>query len=116
MVVYNYDANSVLVEPLNNIKSKYFTMTFLKILNILTVSENAPKIYILYNKIFGEFKDALKQKKLTYQLVPCFQHRCKKSERAIQTFKNHFIAGLSSMNPLLPISEWESLIPHAVKL
>ena len=49
-----------------------------------------------------------------YQLVEPQNHRVNAAERAIQTFKHHFIAGLSSTNPKFPIALWDMLIPQAV--
>ena len=33
------------------------------------------------------------------------------AERAIRTFKNHFIAGLASIDNQYPIREWDRLLP-----
>jgi hypothetical protein len=35
------------------------------------------------------------------------------AERAIKTFKNHFIAGLCSVDPNLPLRLWDCLLPQA---
>ena len=40
-------------------------------------------------------------------------HRRNAAERAIQTFKDHFIAGLASVDPQFPIQEWDRLLPQA---
>ena len=48
-----------------------------------------------------------------FQLVPPHNHRTNLAERAIQTFKNHFKAGLSSLHPDFPIAEWDRLLPQA---
>ena len=49
----------------------------------------------------------------TYQLVPPHLHRQNAAERAIRTFKNHFIAGLASLPPKFPISQWDCLLQQA---
>ena len=36
------------------------------------------------------------------------------AERAILTFKNHFIAILSTVYFSFPLAEWDRLLPHAV--
>jgi hypothetical protein len=41
-------------------------------------------------------------------------HRVNAAERAIRTWKNHFIAGISSTDPRFPIALWDRLIPQAV--
>ena len=45
--------------------------------------------------------------------VPPHIHRCNSAEHVIQTFKNHFIAGLSSTDPNFPLSNWCRLLPQA---
>jgi hypothetical protein len=50
---------------------------------------------------------------MEYQLVPPHTHRRYAAERAIRTFKNHFIAGLCSTNPDFPLRLWDRLLPQA---
>jgi hypothetical protein len=50
----------------------------------------------------------------TYQLVEPYNHRVNSAERAIRTFKNHFIAGLCSTDPKFPVTMWDELVPQAV--
>jgi hypothetical protein len=47
---------------------------------------------------------------INYQLAPSHIHWRKNSERAIQTFKNHFIAGLCSVDPTFPLKFWDKLV------
>ncbi len=48
------------------------------------------------------------------QLVPPDTHRSNLAERAIQTFKNHFISILSGVDKNFPIRLWDRLLPQAV--
>ena len=45
--------------------------------------------------------------------MPPHNHRRNSADRAIQTFKNHFIAGLASTDPNFPLSNWCRLRPQA---
>ena len=45
------------------------------------------------------------------QFVPSHNHRANVAERHIRTFKNHFIAILSSVHIHFPLSEWDRLLP-----
>jgi hypothetical protein len=45
-------------------------------------------------------------------LVPPHCHRRNAAERAIQTFKEHFVAGLSSVDPTFPLHLWDRLLPQ----
>ena len=44
-----------------------------------------------------------------YQLVTPGEHRCNAVERAIQTFKNHFIVSLCSTNKHFPLHLWDRI-------
>jgi hypothetical protein len=46
-------------------------------------------------------------------LSPPHCHRRNAIERAIRNFKEHFVAGLSSVDPNLPIHLWGRLLPKA---
>jgi hypothetical protein len=50
---------------------------------------------------------------IAYQLVPPHCHRRNAAERASRTFKEHFVAGLSSVDPSFPIHLWDRLLPQA---
>jgi hypothetical protein len=45
--------------------------------------------------------------------VPPNCHRRNAVERAIRTFKEHFLAGLSSVDPAFPLHLWDRLLPQA---
>ena len=65
------------------------------------------------NRISNELLKVLDTNQTTYQLLPPHTHWRNLAERAIQTLKNHFKAGLSSMNPSFPLSESDWLIEQA---
>ena len=113
MVVYAYDANAILAEPLKNRSASEIVRAWKLINSKLTEAGVKPIIYILDNEISQQFKNALKTEQITYQLVPPHIHRRNAAERAIQSFKNHFLAGLSACNPKFPLREWDRLIPQA---
>ena len=71
---------------------------------------HAPKTFILDNEVSDTLVNAFEQNNLVYQKVPPHNKRTNAAERAIQTWKAHFIAGLSTTDPLFPISEWDRLI------
>jgi hypothetical protein len=50
---------------------------------------------------------------IAYQLVPPHCHRRNAAERAIWTFKEHFVTGLSSFDPAFPLHLWDRLLPQA---
>jgi hypothetical protein len=50
---------------------------------------------------------------IDYQLAPPHIHWRDNAERAIQTYKNHFIAGLCSVDPRFPLKLWDKLLHKA---
>jgi hypothetical protein len=50
---------------------------------------------------------------IQYQFLPSFTKRSNKAERAIQTFKRHFISIPAGTHPSFPINFWHKLIPQA---
>ena len=50
----------------------------------------------------------------TFQLVPPHLHRRNAAERAIQTFKNHFISGMVSIHKYSPLHLWCRLLPQSI--
>ena len=51
--------------------------------------------------------------KTTIQFLPPGSHRANKAERAIRTWKNHFIATLCTVDPSFPLDAWDKLVPQA---
>ena len=114
LITYDFDSNAILAEPLKNrtgleIK-KAWTCTYTK----LASRGSVPKLYILDNEISSYLKSALKKHNCTYQLVPPHVHRRNAAERAIRTFKEHFLAILASCDPNFPITEWDRLLPQCL--
>ena len=113
LVGYNYDGNAILAEPIKNRKAPLSTAPWEKINTKFTKCGMQPATYVLDNEASYHLKDAMTSKKITYQLVPPHNHRTNLAERAIQTFKNHFKAGLATVDPDFPLAEWDRLIPQA---
>ena len=55
---------------------------------------------------------AIKAKGLDYELMPPSNHRSNPAERAIQTFKSHFISTLNGLDRDYPASAWDLLLPQ----
>ena len=64
------------------------------------------QLYILDNECSNLFKSFMKKVDEKFQFMPPHLHQRNAAERAIQTFTNHFIAGLSSVNRYFPMHLW----------
>ena len=73
----------------------------------------APDTYIQDNEISKEMKECFHKEGVKFHLVPPFNHQENVAERAIQTFKSHFSAGLSGLDPKFPIKQWDRLLGQA---
>jgi hypothetical protein len=71
-----------------------------------------PSLKHLYNEASLALRNYLKKQGIDYQLAPPHIHRRNNAERAIQTFKNHFISGLYSIDPNFPLKLWDKLLPQ----
>jgi hypothetical protein len=72
-----------------------------------------PKLQILDNEASAALKQFFTTNDVEYQLVPPHYHRRNAAERAIRAFKEHFVAGLSSVDPTFPLHLWDRLLTQA---
>jgi hypothetical protein len=79
----------------------------------LTVKGFKSKLQALDNEASTALKNFFTINDIAYQLVPphCYRHNT--VERAIRTFNEHFVAGLSSVDPSFPLHLWDRLLPQA---
>jgi hypothetical protein len=71
-----------------------------------------PSLQHLDNKASLALINYLTKQGIDYQLAPPYIHRRDNAERAIKTFKNHFIPGLCSVDPNFPLKLWDKLLPQ----
>ena len=113
LVAYYYDGNCIISEDLKNRKAATITKAWQKIHGMFTQVGTVPNTYVMDNDISSEFTTALTKNGTTYQLVPPHTYCRNLAERGIQPFKNHFKAGLISVDPNFPLSEWDHLLEQA---
>ena len=63
------------------------------------------------NEISQPFLDLFNNLRIDAQFQSPGNHRSNFAERAIRTFKNHFISTLASVHPTFPPDLWDLLIP-----
>ncbi|GFH47516.1 hypothetical protein CTEN210_03991 [Chaetoceros tenuissimus] len=114
VVIYDYDANAILAEAIPNRQAATIRDATIKMLDKLTTGGFTPKLHILDNECSALLKAAFHKHKIKFQLVPPHQKRRNAAERAIQTFKNHFITILCLVDPDFPLSEWDRLLPQTL--
>jgi hypothetical protein len=65
------------------------------------------------NEASAASQRAITTNNCNFQLVPPHVHRRNAAERAICTFKDHFLAILAGTEPTFPANRWDLLLPHA---
>ena len=113
LVVYDYDSNNILVEPMRSRSAACILAAFTTIHARLVAAGLRPCLQRLDNECSEILKDFLRAESIDFQLAPPYIHRRNAAERAIRTFKNHFIAGLCSVDKNFPLHLWDKLLPQA---
>ena len=103
MIVYSYDSNAIITEPLSSRTENELLRAYTVIHTKLTERGLRPTLQRLDNEAPGKLKKFMTNNSVAYQLVPPHIHRRNLAERAIGTWKDHFIAGLSSLDPQFPM-------------
>ena len=113
MVGYHHDGNSILATALKDRTAQYIVKGWEYLYKTFELSGNAPDSYVLDNETSKDLIEAFVKNNVKYQLAPPYCHRTNKAERAIQTFKSHFLSGLATCDPSFPLREWDRLIEQA---
>ena len=72
-----------------------------------------PTLNVTDNEASKAVQNYIKSKDVDWQLVEPDNHRVNAAERAIQTFKNHFLAGLATVDKAFPLELWCYLLIQA---
>jgi hypothetical protein len=113
MVCYVYDCSYVKVVPMKSSSASEWDKAYDHIHQELTAKGFKPKLQTLDNETAAALKHFFTTNDVEFQLVPPHYHRRNAAKRAIQTFKEHFVAGLSSVDPTFPLHLWDRLLPQA---
>ena len=112
MVMCEIDGNAILTATMKNRTEGEMIKAYLSLIQRLKNAGIKPKHQILDNEASEEYKRIIKENGMTYQLVPPDMHRRNMAEKAIQTFKDHFVAILSGVDASFPMHLWDRLLPQ----
>ena len=113
-VAYDYDTNYIFAIPIDSTTSEDIMTAFRSVVETLTAHGYTPTFNVTDNQAATAIKQYCVSKNITVQLVEPHNHRVNAAERAIQTFKNHFISGLCATDANFPLQLWNHLVPQAV--
>jgi hypothetical protein len=113
MVAYHYTTNAILIRPFASKADAHRIPAYTAIMQRFKTKGQSVDIHILDNEASAAYRAAITANGCTYQLVPPHVHRRNAAERAIRTFKDHFLAILAGVDPTFPASRWDLLLPQA---
>jgi hypothetical protein len=113
-ILYHYDTNSIHAEAIPNRQAASIRTAWETVHKTLIRQGHPPNLHILDNECSQELKEAFTKYNIDFQRVPPKEHRANAAERAIHTFKNHFISTLCTVDSKYPMSEWDRLLPQTI--
>ncbi|KAL7462038.1 hypothetical protein ACHAXS_002436 [Conticribra weissflogii] len=72
-----------------------------------------PRFNVMDNIVSTAIREFLENEGMKLEIVEPNNHRINTAERAIQSFKDHFIAGLCTVDSKFPIQLWDQLLGQA---
>ncbi len=110
MVAIHLDANYIFIEPMRSRSKEEMIRAYEKIINRMKAAGLGLRKHTLDNEASNAFKQCIRQQQIQFELVPPGNHRRNQAERAIQTFKAHFILILAGVDDKFPLSLWCHLL------
>eukprot|EP00804_Cyclotella_cryptica_P022237 CCRYP_017934-RA/>CCRYP_017934-RA protein AED:0.24 eAED:0.19 QI:0/0/0/1/1/1/2/0/738 len=105
-VAYEYCSNAILVRALKDQTDKSLTAAFKDVYEYLTERGFQPKLNVMDNQCSKAVEKYIKSTKADIQLVNPDDHRVNAAERTIQTWKEHWLSGMGTLDPTCPIQLW----------
>ena len=103
MVMYDYDTNVINATAIKSHKEHDLVDGYDRLYKDLQKAGIQPVLHKLDNETSKDLIESIEEKGLEYQLAPPYDHRQNPAERAIRTFKNHFIATLYGADDNFPL-------------
>ena len=113
MVLYHYDSYIIIFQPMKNRSDIEAIRVYEYMYKYLKACNCKSKFNIIDNKASTDMKRYITDANVNYQLFEPDNQQVNSYERVIRTFKNNFVAGLSSVHPKLPMHLWDELLPQA---
>jgi len=111
-VLYHYELNAILVKAIANVDDRSIYEAYKEIFETLEAKGYKPKMNVMDNQATKYIKKFLTKKECNLQVVEPHNHRVNVAERAIQTFKDAFIAALATTDRDFSLQLWDKLAPQ----
>jgi hypothetical protein len=114
IVLYDYDSSFIHTEAMPSRAAKSIVTAYATAHALFVKAGLWPQLQRLHNEASALLQQFMSDQDIDFQLAPPHLHCRNAAKRAIRTFKNHFIAGLCSTDPLFPLHLWDRLLPQAL--
>ena len=114
-VAYIYDINAILAIPLKSRTDEAMVDAFRQVISKLEECNSKPKVNVMDNECSRAVEQYIKKSaNMDIELCPPKNHRLNGlGERAVRTFKDHFISTLATVDPTCPIQLWNEFVEQA---
>ena len=109
-IFYHEDSNLIHVETTKSRSGPDLLAALQRAVTFSSERGAAPVLIRMDNECAAVTKVWLKATTIELELTPVAHHRTNKAERAISTWKDHFIATLATTDPKSPLSLWEDYV------
>jgi hypothetical protein len=109
-VAYLYDRNAIIIRPMKSRKDEDMVTAFQEIIEYLDSRNAKPTLNVMDNECSKTVKAYITKNDIGIQFVEAHNHRVNAAERAIATVKDHFIAGLATVDINCPIQLWDEFL------
>jgi hypothetical protein len=114
MIAYHSDGNLILQQAFKTRSDRQQIAACNAIMTRLAARGLAIDLQILDNEASAAYKHAITVTlQAKFQLIPPDMHRRNRAERAIRTFKDHFLAIPAGVDSKFPPYLWDLLLPQA---
>jgi hypothetical protein len=111
-VLYHYKSNCILPAPISGLDDVSIFNAYKTKFEELAAKGFTPKLNVMDNQATKHIRKFLTDHECKLQLVEPHNHRINAAERAIQTFKDAFIAALATTDSEFPLQLWDRLTPQ----
>jgi hypothetical protein len=109
-VAYFYDLNAIIVRTMPSCTYASMVTAFTQVITTLKTGGYHPALNVMDNECSAVFEKYIRSEQINIQLVPPHNHRVNAAERAIATFKEHFIAALATVDMHCPLQLWDEIL------
>ena len=112
LVVYHYETNAILALPISGFSDEVIFQAYKVIYEMIESKGFIIRFNVMDNQASKVIKQFLTPKQCELMLVEPNNHRVNAAERAIQTFKDHFVSALATTDSDFPLQLWDRLTQH----